>query len=169
MKSKLVLALLATFMSCVALLAYSSAKATQDVQVKFPPGNWSLQHPAISRLGLEDAPLQITSVTGDVKKGGTITAVRLRNNSGKAVTTVKFAWYLFRDQERQKILQKGESPVLGVTGFSDGSSKVVNYSIVSFGNIYKPLVKDGKLTGDFVLEVAVSEINYEDGSKWERE
>ena len=168
MKSKLILALLVLAMSCVVPLAYSSVKATQDVQVKLPPGKWTLQHPVISRLGLTDAPLQITSVTGHVKNGGTITAVRLKNNSGKAVTAVKFAWYLFRDQEPQKILQKGESPVLGVTGLSDGSSKVVDYPIVSFGNIYKPLVKDGKLTGDFVLEVAVSEIIYEDGSKWER-
>lgn len=169
MKSRLILALLVLAVSCVAPSGYSSAQNTQEGKVKFPPGKWTLEHPVISRLGLEDAPLRITSVTGDVKNGGTIVAVRLKNNSGKAVTAVKFSWYLFRDQEPQKILRKGESPVIGVADFSSGSSRDVDYPIVSFGNVYKPLVKDGKLTGDFVLEVAVSEIIYEDGSKWERE
>lgn len=169
MKSRWILALLVLAISCVAPLSYSAAQSTQDGKVKFPPGKWTLQHPVISRLGLADAPLKITSVTGDVKNGGTIAAVRLKNNSGKAVSAVKFSWYLFRDQEPQKILRKGESPVIGVASLASGSNRDVDYPIVSFGNIYKPLVKDGKLTGDFVIEVAVSEILYEDGSRWERE
>lgn len=168
MKSKLALVLLLLAISSVAPLADASSKTLQDAEVKFPPGKWTLQHPAISRLGLSDAPLQITSVAGEIKTGGTITSVRLKNNSGKAVAAVKFTWYLFREQAPQKILQKGESPVLSLKGLSDGGSKFVDYPIVSFGNIYQPLVKDGKLTGDFVLEVAVSEIVYEDGTKWER-
>lgn len=165
MKPKLILALL---ILAISFVVPSTAQTIQEAQVSFPPGKWTLQHPAISRLGLKDAPLQITSVTGDMKKGGTITAVRLKNNSGKEVTAVKFGWYLFQDKEHSKILHKGESPVLGVAGFSNGSSKIVDYPLVSFGNIYKPLVKDGQLSGDFVLEVVVREITYKDGSKWER-
>ena len=169
MKSKLIPALLLLAVSCAAAPGFGSlAKDTQDARVKFPPGKWTLRHPVISSLGLADAPLKITSVSADVKNGGTITSVRLTNNSGKAVTAVKLAWYLFRERDPKNILQKGETPVLGVKGLSAGASKGVDHPVVSFGNIYKPLVKDGKLTGDFVLEVAVREIIYEDGSKWER-
>ena len=167
MKSRLTLMALMLVMLTVACLAAAS-KNLQDTDIKLPPGKWTLQHPALSRLGLKDAPLQITSVTGDVKRGGTITAVRLKNNSGKAAAGVRFTWYLFRDQAPKEILRKGESPALGLVGLPAGGSKNVAYPIVSFGNIYEPLLKDGELNGDFVLEVAVSEITYEDGSKWER-
>ncbi len=44
----------------------------------------------------------------------------------------------------------------------------VEYPVVSFGSIYQSLLKDGKLTGRFVIEVAVSEILYADGSRWKR-
>ena|SRR6266576_4405300 len=167
MKSRLTLMALVLVMLFIACLAASS-KSLQDTDIKLPPGKWTLTHHAISRLGLKDAPLRITSVTGSIEKGGTISAVRLKNNSGRTVDGVKFAWYLFRDQAPQEILRKGESPILGVAGLSAGGSKLVTYPIVSFGNIYEPLLKNGELTGDFVLEVAVSEITYEDGSKWER-
>ena len=167
MRSKLTLMALMLVMLFIACLATFS-KGLQDQDTKLPPGDWTLMHPAISRLGLEDAPLRITSVTGSTKAGGTITEVRLKNNSEKAAAGVKFSWYLFRDHAPQEILRKGESPVLGLEGLSAGRSKVVAYPIVSFGKIYEPLLKDGKLTGDFVLEVAVSEITYEDGSKWVR-
>ena len=107
-------------------------------------------------------------MTGDVKNGVTITSVRLKNNSGKGVAAVKLSWYLFREQDPKNILRKGETPTLGVSGLPAGASKGVNHTVVSFGDIYKPLVKNGKLTGDFVLELAVGEIVYEDGSRWER-
>lgn len=168
MKSKLTLAALVSVILSIAPLAYSLPRGVQDAEAKLPPGKWTLQHPVISQLGLKDAPLQITSVGGDVKMGGTIASVRLENNSGKAAASVRFTWYLFRDQAPRKILRKGKSPLLGLGGLANGSTRSVQYPIVSFGNIYKPLVKDGRLTGDFVLEVAVSEIIYEDGSRWVR-
>lgn len=169
MKRRLFPALLLLAVSCAAAAALSPASVnTKDEQVKFPPGKWTLKYPPLSRLGLADAPLKITSVTAHVKNGGTITSVRLTNNSGKPVAAVKFAWYLFREPDTKKILKQGESPVLVVKYFSGGESKVIDYPSVSFGNLYKPLVKDGKLDGDFVLEVAVAEILYEDGSRWER-
>jgi len=167
MKSRVTLMALMLVMLTIACLTAAS-KNLQDTDFKLPPGKWTLQHPAISRLGLKDAPLQIISVTGSTKSGGTITEVRLKNNSGKATAGVKFNWYLFRDQAPKEILRKGESPVLGLVGLSAGGRKNVTYPIVSFGNIWEPLLKDGELNGDFVLEVAVSEITYEDGSKWER-
>jgi hypothetical protein len=166
MKLKLILTFLILAMSYNSPAAYSYLEVSQDKG--FPPGEWTLQHPVISRLGLKDAPLQIISVKAEGKRGGTIRTVRLKNNSGKEVTAVKFVWYLFQEQETKNILQKGETPILGLDNFADRTSKAIDYPIVSFGNIYKPLVKDGKLIGDFVLEVAVGEIIYEDGSKWER-
>lgn len=94
--------------------------------------------------------------------------MRLKNNSGEPVTAVKFAWFLFLEKDSKNILKQGKTPVLTVPRLLDGASKVIDYPIVSFADIYKQFVKDGKLAGDFVIEVAVTEITYEDGSVWER-
>ena len=121
MKSRLVLALLLLAASCVAASAFGPAATNmQGAQVKFPPGRWTIKYPVISGLGLADAPLKITSITGDVRNGVTITSVRLKNNSDKAVAAVKLSWYLFREQNPKNILRKGETPTLGVSGLPAG-------------------------------------------------
>jgi hypothetical protein len=152
---------------CVAITAFSQ-QDNKRTEVKFPQGDWSLTHPVISQLGIADAPARIISITGDAGKGLTITKVGLQNNSAKTISAVKFRWFLFRQDAPKKILKKGETPVVGVGDFPAGSEQVVEYPIVTFASIYQPFVKDNKLTGKFVIEIAVSEIQYADGLSWKR-
>ncbi|MDQ3256800.1 MAG: hypothetical protein M3R15_23390 [Acidobacteriota bacterium] len=154
---------------CITVPALSfNFQNNERAEVKFPPGKWSLTYPPISILSLEDAPAKIISTTGDVKNGVTITEVGLENRSSKAISAVKFRWYLFTEGTPKKIVSRGETPVVGMGEFASGKKRIIEYPIVSFGNIYRPLVKDGRLTGKFVIEVAVSEILYADGSSWKR-
>ena len=153
---------------CWAMMASVVWPRNQNTFVTFPPGDWSLTHPVISQLGLTDAPALIISITGDAAKGLTITKVGLQNNSAKTISAVKFRWYLFRQDAPKKILTKGETPVIGLEDLPAGSKQVVEYPIVTFASIYQPFVKDNKLTGKFVIEVSVSEIQYAGGSSWKR-
>ncbi len=156
-------------MLCMAITALPfSQQDNKRTEGKFPLEDWSLTHPAISSLGLADAPARIISNTGDAAIGLTITKVGLQNNSGKTISAVKFNWYLFREESPKKILRKGETPFIGLGEFEAGEKQVVEYPIVTFANIYQPFVKDGKLKGKFVIGIAVSEIQYTDGSRWKR-
>lgn len=152
---------------CVSISAFSQ-QDKKFTEVQFPQGDWSLTHPVISQLGITDAPAEIINITGDAAKGLTITKVGLQNNSAKTISAVKFRWFLFRQDAPKKILNKGETPVIGLEGLPAGSEQAVEYPVVRFASIYQPLVKDNKLTGKFVIEVAVSEIQYADGSSWKR-
>ena len=57
---------------------------------------------------------------------------------------------------------------IGLGEFASGTEREVEYPVVSFGSVYEPLVKNGKLMGRFVIETAVSEILYADGTRWKR-
>ena len=154
-------------MLCLAISAFSQQE-NKRTEAKFPQGDWSLTHPVISQLGIADAPARIISITGDAAQGLTITKVGLQNNSAKTISAVKFRWFLFRQDAPKKILTKGETPVIGLEDLPAGSKQVVEYPIVTFASIYQPFVKDNKLTGKFVIEVSVSEIQYAGGSSWKR-
>jgi hypothetical protein len=164
------ISLLVSTAICLALGAPSPGLCQDKgpANVKFPPGDWSLTHPAISRIGLADAPAKIVSTTGDVKYGGTITKIGLVNHSSKRINAVKFRWYLFREESPKEIVRKGETPEIGLGEFASGTEREVEYPVVSFGSVYEPLVKNGKLMGRFVIETAVSEILYADGTRWKR-
>jgi len=154
-------------MLCVAITAFSQ-QDNKRTEAKFPQGDWSLTHPVISQLGIADGPARIISITGDAAKGLTLTKVGLQNNSAKMISAVKFRWFLFKQDAAKKILKNGETPLIGLEDLPAGSEQVVEYPIVTFASIYHPFVKDNKLTGKFVIEIAVSEIQYADGSSWKR-
>jgi hypothetical protein len=168
MKSKSIL-LLAVLLFIGATLPSYAQNVKDSDKIELPPGKWSFSYPPISRLGLADAPTKIVSTTANGKNYGTVTKVGLENLSAKTIAAIKFQWYLFREESPEKVATKGETPVIGVGEFQPKETREIEYPIVSFGKIYLPLVKNGKLEGKFIIEVAVSEILYDDGSKWTRQ
>ena len=49
-----------------------------------------------------------------------------------------------------------------------GGTQLIDFPIANFSSVIQPLVKAGSLTGDYRVEVLVSEVVYEDGSTWAR-
>lgn len=91
----------------------------------------------------------------------------LENNSGKTVSAVKLEWYLTTEQDRSAVLQQGQTPFIAPSGtLPPGKYRELKFPIVSFANIYRPLLKNNVLAGDYRIEIAVAEIQYEDGSTW---
>lgn len=110
-------------------------------------------------------PIDLVSTTVDAKKGLTAEKFLIRNNSSNRVIALKLKWFV-KAKEGDGVLLQGESPVIGVD-IGAGKDFRLEYPVVTFAKIYKPLMKGGELSGNFVIQITVSSATYEDGSVWE--
>lgn len=139
-------------------------------EVPFPRGNWSGHASPYMGPGYETLPVRITRVTNNISGGITVTQVSIQNNSSQTVTAVKLGWYLSPRENRGSILLQGETRLLRIRDgleprvTSMGSIPKDVQTVLSFTRISQPLVKEGVLNGEFVLQIFVSEVTNEDGS-----
>ena len=136
-----------------------------DAVTGIPIGPWSLSVGPYTGKGWDAMPVDLVSTTVDAKKGLTAEKFLLRNNSSKNVTSVKLKWFL-KVKDEDTVLLQGESPVIGAD-ILDGKDFRLEYPVVTFAKIYKPLLKAGELTGNYLIQVTVSSATYEDGSVWQ--
>jgi len=151
---------------CAALPLGSTLGQVTKGGFRLPSGNWTLTHHSYSRPGYEAMPIVVTSVKGDATKGLAITVVGLKNQSAKPVDTYKVTWYLYEKENPNRILQKGETPFVYPGSLAANEQSEVDIPVVSFINICKPLVKNGSLKGNFAIDVAVTEVRFDDGTTW---
>ncbi len=86
------------------------------------------------------------------------------------MAAVKLGWYLSLKQDRNQILKQGATPLVSISGGLKAKDKtVIEFPVVSFAAVSKPLLKNGTLAGDFEIYVAVTEVVYENGSVWSRD
>lgn len=146
--------------------AVTSNKSLDGNEAGWPVGNWSFSAQPYTGLGYESRPAMVVSVATE-KKSLTIAAVRVANHSSKTIATVKLGWYLSKRSDPNPVLQFGQTPSIPIhNGLPVGETYVLKQPVVSFGKLHKPLSKEGRLEGHFRLAVAVTEIQYEDGSLW---
>ena len=124
-----------------------------------PRGAWSLIcAPSLERQTIVDA----YSVTSE--RGNTITKIALHNRSNRAVIAAKLGWRLFYYDSPKNTLMSGESPFLGVP-LNVNERRVVEFPLVSFAKIAKPLLKNGRVDNDFKIEVVVTDVLFGDNEE----
>lgn len=127
---------------------------------QLPSGNWTLSTHAYRGTGYDSLPVGVISVTSNDK--GNIVGVGLRNRSAKPVTAVKLRWVLTNSQDSSVQIQ-GETDFLELAGGLPAHAKrKVEFPVFSFARSVRELAKNGALSGDFRVDVAVSEVRYED-------
>jgi hypothetical protein len=126
-----------------------------------PPGAWSLV--CAPSLSDDKGIAEVYSVTSS-SKGGTVKKVSIRSRSNKPIIAVKLGWRLYYYNSPDKALMSGESPFLGVA-LNENERRDVEFPVVSFTKISKSLVKDGRLNGDFKIEVGVINVLLGDGEE----
>ena len=98
--------------------------------------------------------------------------VGLQNRASKPVSGVKLAWSLSTEESSEAILQRGETSIIDLDStFQSRGTHILDFTtvpVVAFDKIHKPFVKNGILTGQFRIDVVVSEVVYTDGSTWKR-
>ncbi len=159
------LAALAVIFMAATTIAMSSRVQTLDPVTGIPLGKWSLSIRPYTGEGWDSVPVDVTSTTTDARKGLTAEKFLLRNITSRRVMSVKLQWYLLEKQQNT-LLSRGETAPINADIPADGTFRL-EYPAVTFAKIYQPLLKGAELTGNYVIEIAVGSITYEDGSMWE--
>jgi hypothetical protein len=155
------------FLGLVACLAVATGHETTNKMQgdQLPAGDWTVGFHLYQAEGFDSLPVRVTGITSQGDKG--LTKVALRNRSLKAVTAVRIGWYVSTENGPGTILAKGESPLLALPqALQADESLHLSVSPVSLAKILKPVVRGNTLRGDFSVQVAVTEIVYEDGPPW---
>jgi hypothetical protein len=151
---------------CLALtVAVSTGAATAGQERATPGGKWSIGYHGYMGPGFNLRPVLVVSVTSEVDKGATATFVK--NNAADSVAAVKLKWFLVTEDNRRTVLRQGETPLIELPhALPPGGKTQVQYPVVMFEHIWQPLIKHGRLDGDYRIEVAVSEVRYTSAPKW---
>lgn len=161
MKKKVTMLILTLIVS-LSIAAYKRMHGqTEDNAI--PPGHWTLSSGPYS--GSETFPLCVLSATTDAELGLLIKRAKVKNRTNKNITSFRFRWFIFQEQDPDAILLEGFSQLVEVPLVA-GEVKTVDFPIVKFNKIYKPLEKNGMLNGSYRMEIMAGEISYEDGSAW---
>jgi len=140
---------------------------SQDDGDSLPRGKWAIgAHPYAGPMYYSQ-PVKVIGVISDTAKGFQVTTVGLKNTSSRMVSAVKLTWYISSEQTGDAVLLQGATELLTLKGgLPVGKSEYVEVPVVSLGSVCKPLLKNGTLQGRYSIEVAVTEILYDDGSSW---
>lgn len=122
-----------------------------------PPGEWSL---TVGPSAERSLTVDVVSVLTEVKKGLAAIEVGVENKTDHNVSGVRLGWRLHDRANPKDVLLKGETPVLGVA-LSPKERRVVQYPVVTFAKIYRPLLRDGNVAGNYRIEIQVVDVIYE--------
>lgn len=156
-----------TLLVIAAVAAFVNRGFSQDDGDWLPRGKWAIgAHPYAGPM-YHSQPVKVIGVISDTAKGFQVTTVGLKNTSSSMVSAVKLTWYISSEQTGDAVLLQGATEWLTLKGgLPVGKSEYVKAPVVSLGSVCKPLLKNGTLQGRYSIEVAVTEILYEDGSSW---
>ncbi len=155
-------------------LTISSANDTalgqqRNPLIKLPDGNWSFGIYPYHGLDGQDFPVSVWQVTSEIDAGVGATKVGIKNNSNKTVGAVRFKWLLFEGERRDRVLQQGSTPLLALrTTLAPNGKRVLLYQVTSLLQVYRPLLRNNILNGDFEVEILVEEVYFTDNSVWRK-
>ena len=162
---KFLLTILLLGVSCLSSLSLRNLTGTQPNTTP----NWRFAFSPYSQLraGYESLPVQVIGVRGGGPKPDDkfkVDATRLKNQTAKTVNAIRLTWYLFNAADLNVALdsQQGDSARVTLKPMDRGDFEVF---VVYVNEI--PLVKTMGLNDDLRLEVAVTEVQYDDGSVWQ--
>jgi hypothetical protein len=135
-----------------------------------PLGQWSASFiPDFSRNS-SNSPVVITGTStlmGNAQwRNLQLTHVTLKNYSSKTVLGVQLKWFVTTRAKQTRIL-----PPPGYTGtfeahLQPGDSQRVESPLVKFSQAVKYLVKNGILEGDFLVQLRMYQVEFDDGTSW---
>lgn len=139
----------------------------EGTSASLPPGNWAVRCSAFRTAGYEALPVLVTGVTSQIDGGIEVTSVNIKNRTAQNLTVVRLSWYLSTQEDPASVLQQGRTKLLNLRragGIDAGETREVLFPVVSFAAIHRPLLQRGELNGKYLIQIAVSEARFDDGS-----
>ena len=146
------------------------ADFSKNLTPEAPGGTWQVAaHGDSNQRDVADAPVQVDNVQSIIGGGKwanlIVRKVGIKNTTRKSVRSVKLKWVLSMDEI--PVVLDGYTPSLSTEIPTEGVRDIELPPVINFLALTRHLVKDGKLDGNFLLSLRVSEVTFGDGSTWE--
>lgn len=131
-----------------------------------PRGTWGFSAGPTARPGY---PVDVPSVTSDACRGLAVTKVQLKNRSAKTVVAVRLTWDVVERSNPNHTLLQGQTSLIWLKApLRAGEEVALEHPIIAFADIAASWLAPGSgaLSGEYRLQVSVSEVVYADGSRW---
>jgi hypothetical protein len=125
----------------------------------------SLTYYLEARLGYQSLPVRVVSAGGGklgAKEPFKVFASALKNATEKKVAAVRVSYFIFKTRDLTEVLEKGETDLIHIELNANETSKV-RIDVLNFED--SPLLKN-KWEDEYRIEVAVTEVRYDDGTIW---
>jgi len=155
--------LLVTVALCISFLSQSIAQTPQSPK-RFSRLALTPYNP--KRIAYESLPVRVIGVGGG-KLGPNekfeIFASRLKNEGSKSVKATRFSYYIFKSDNLDDAIYTGQTGLIALD-LPAFEQRKVGIHVVVVDDIPSLEYKQGE---EFRLEIAVTEVHYDDGSIWQ--
>jgi hypothetical protein len=152
----------------------ANAQEAEQQQEPLPGGTWKVGTvPDNSQVNNPSVPAEITTITTSMNKGENsgFEELVLLNRTPKAIKAFKLSYVVTAREDSTTVLTRGALEIISrkpaekqrIPGNQRRIFRVLNGKP---GKVLKPLVKEGKLSGAFIVTIRISEVTFEDGSTW---
>lgn len=141
-------------------------QSAKNSERQLPRGTYAVSCQPYTGTGFSTLPVLVTGVTSGTGDGIQIEKVEVENRSTHVVEKLRFSWYLYAKENPDAMLQQGQTKLLGIPGgIKPGEIVEILFPVISFAKAVKPWnTGDLALSGKYVIQVAVNEVSFDDGS-----
>ncbi|HEV2912710.1 MAG TPA: putative metal-binding motif-containing protein [Pyrinomonadaceae bacterium] len=152
----------------------ANAQESEQQEEPLPGGTWKVGTVSDNnQVNDPSVPAEITTTTTSINKGKNsgFEELVLLNRTPKAIKAFKLSYVVTAREDSTTVLTRGALEVISrkpsekqrIPGNQRRIFRVLNGKP---GRILKPLAKEGKLSGAFIVTIRISEVTFEDGSTW---
>lgn len=146
--------------------ALTAPSAPQNASAIPSTGGFRITYVPYRRPGHEDFPVRVFNVNGQAMKEPLIRRFSLLNLSAKAIKKIEISMHVSEDKHAfMNVLHEVHSSYVSPTPLAPQGEHLIK-GVDKLKDLFSPLLVGGQLTGNYKVEVLVSEVEFEDGSTW---